>query len=442
MTVSPHLLVLSQNSDPKVVTPELALPDFLYCELERADLISMKQYPSAPVIESLETRSLFAATLLDSSFASGGVATIRLRGTTNKDEIGAGRVAGASDGSTYVLARAKQTYQLFRLTPAGQLDTTFAADKRNILVFPDSKGGSTAAKLAVDASDRVLLIAGSKVIRLDKIGHLDTTFGGGAVALTDFAGITDFSIDGADRVYVTGLTTAGNGVLVERLISRGRLDRTFSGDGRAIIPIPASITAEGKATTQGVAIRALNDGTPTNFTDDTVLVTGSISVNPGSRDGAEAARLTAAGDLDTTYGTNGVVTKLGGAVTDYSYETARASAILPTGGVDIYDNVQRDVGADLSYFRVDHSGVIQDVDETVAFSSYTPNPFGGYAAANAYGTKEYDSSDTVLGPARGALASLAPAYIDADDRAYVSINNGKGRLNVARFLPSALPSTA
>ena len=402
----------------------------------------MKQNMSSVIIESLEPRSLFAATLLDSSFASGGVATIRLRGTTNKDEIGGGLAATTSDGSTYVLARALKTYQLFRLTPSGQLDTTFAADKRNILVFPDGKGGST-GKLAVDASDRVLLIASGKVIRLDSTGHLDTTFGGGAVALTDFASISDFSVDGADRVYVTGSTTAGAGVLVERLISRGRLDRTFSGDGKAVVPIPASVKAVGVATTQGVSVRDLNNGTPTDFSDDTVLVSANISIAVGSRRGAEAARLTAAGNLDAAYGAAGVVTKIGNALTDVNEDTIRATGILPTGSVGFVDTdqVSGGGGSNTTYYRVDRNGVIQDSDETLDSTLYVLTPTGGYVTPSPFGTKEYDSSENLIGAARGALATLGPVYVDADDRAYLVANNGKGRLNVARFLPSALPST-
>ncbi|MGA3034931.1 MAG: hypothetical protein ABSD70_16725 [Terracidiphilus sp.] len=130
---------------------------------------------------------------LDETFGNGGTVAATLVPVANDSSDAVPEaIRFQSNGDILVLvdvtitgANASATTQVLRYTPAGVLDTTFG--DKGIAVLPNSFTGSA---MAIDASNRVL-IAGDMVstsdlaaARLTANGILDTTFGSDGIAAT------------------------------------------------------------------------------------------------------------------------------------------------------------------------------------------------------------------------------------------------------------------
>lgn len=192
-----------------------------------------------------------------------------------------------------------------RLAPAaGQLDSSFATGGVATTRFPNIPSAESANAVTVDSQGRTV-IAGYVnngatndfvVARYLATGGLDLAFGTNGV-VTGFFGATDdigngVAVDSMDRVIVAGYTVVGSKSQfgVARLTSSGVLDTTFSGDGLTTIAF-----GSGAAFVGGVAVDALNR----------VVVSGGQIVS-GQFDLA-VARLTSTGNLDTTFDGDGLL---------------------------------------------------------------------------------------------------------------------------------------
>jgi uncharacterized delta-60 repeat protein len=138
-------------------------------------------------------------------------------------------------------------------------------------------------------------------------GTLDTTFGTGGTVTTSFAdgvaGIGAFEQSNGDIVAVAQVNFVndqGTGIGLVRYTSIGALDTTFGTDG-----ITNTTFAGFTFTPFGFAVQANGD----------VLVAGEALSSAG-RSEFGLARYTSNGILDTTFGTNGLVTTVVGPRTD------------------------------------------------------------------------------------------------------------------------------
>lgn len=203
----------------------------------------------------------------------------------------------------------------------GTLDPTFGDGGLTVLAYPGSGGYSVALQ-----PDGKILVGGysaSKLLlaRLLPNGAPDTSFGTSGVVLIPFGDfgavvqslvvLADGRIVGAGSAHIPGRAagdTADFGVY--RWHSDGGIDSTF-GDG--------GITATDLgATDHAYAVAVLSDGH--------LLVGGSTT---GAKPKFVLVRYTAEGNLDTTFGTSGIVTTdLGGAGSG-----AQAMAVLPDGRI-------------------------------------------------------------------------------------------------------------
>lgn len=188
--------------------------------------------------------------------------------------------------------------------PPGSLDTSFGGGK---LMIPAGIGDDYANALAVQA-DGKLVIAGRgaehlgdfALIRLDRDGELDPTFGTGGRVLTDFAGASEtinaIAIQPDGKIVVAG-TTAGSGTsndfAVARYLTDGTLDPSFGTGGKVV-------TALGSDSDTAYALLIQPDGK---------IVVGGDSNRGSSSSGLDFAlvRYTAAGALDPTFDTDGIV---------------------------------------------------------------------------------------------------------------------------------------
>lgn len=310
---------------------------------------------------------------LDTTFGNGGIAQVPLS-TSEHDRFMA--VTVAKDGSIYaagyVTQGGDQAMALAKYSAAGVLDKSFGKD--GVAVVNVASGGKTAEvarAVAISANGKILIAGpiehdtsatgdGAKdtdvaVLRFDTSGKLDTTFGregiaridfgaGKATSATTFVGDTVWGMGAlpGDRVAMFGTRHAGGerpdgDYVLAGLTSAGVLDTAFGQNGMTVVDVSAvsdnprhlivdkdgTIVASGYSTIDGVV--------------QPVLV-----------------RASAAGQIDRSFGTNGVATArvLPGVAEAYSV-AKQGDAYIAAGygrGADTAEKV------DLIVYRFTSSG--------------------------------------------------------------------------------------
>jgi uncharacterized delta-60 repeat protein len=221
---------------------------------------------------------------------------------------------GASTNSKFVLCRRNAD---------GSPDTSFGTDgEASIDVCPSTD----LAQAMLEQSDGKIVVAGSSfqssnwefsVVRLQADGSLDTTFGTGGKVITGVGASADYCYAIAQQADGK-LVLAGNAlasiecVAVVRLNADGSLDTTFGTGGKLILPV-GSIAAQAN----GVAVQP----------DGKIVVVG-FAWNSTNRDFL-LVRLNSDGSLDPGFGSSGIVTTQIGTAND----TAIALALQADGKI-------------------------------------------------------------------------------------------------------------
>lgn len=300
---------------------------------------------------------------LDSTFSfDGRVASVV---STGGDDV-AEDLALQTDGKTVVAGRSPgpsgkgDAISVIRYNRNGSLDTTFGGDGK---VLTELEVGSVGEAVAIQPDGKVL-VAGSirsltqrfGLIRYNPDGTLDTSFSSDGIQSTGFgdnaAAAEAIAVQPNGKIVVAGTVFIGSDqdFALVRYNPNGSLDTTFSGDGKATTPVgPGSDHA-----------RAMT------LQDDKIVVAGFAHENAdgsGAEDFA-VARFNANGSLDGTFDGDGRVTTPVGAP-DTS-EDVRAVLAQPDGRIV--------VGG-----RADESGTF---DFGFALVRYNPNgsldsTFGG-----------------------------------------------------------------
>jgi uncharacterized delta-60 repeat protein len=251
---------------------------------------------------------------LDNIFGSGGRVVEAAFG-------GAGAAALQSDGKIVVVSGAS----LVRFTINGELDTSFGGGDGWVSTPID------ASHMAIKADGRIVVnsyydYAGFAVAQFLSSGEVDTSFGTGGIATADFGSIYQqaygVAVQPDGKVVVVGRTNMVSdgevqealGFAVARFTDKGKLDNTFSGDGKATADFSPTPGVNDEA--YAAVVQA----------DGSIVVAGrALSYSGG------LARFTATGVLDTAFGGgDGMVV-----TTDFNPE-------LSSGGQDIRLAVQSD----------------------------------------------------------------------------------------------------
>jgi len=310
----------------------------------------------AAVILAVPTVARAAPGDLDHTFGGGdGVAKFH----------GAGEDAGQnvlrqSNGKIVVVGQSEsaqndQNFLLARYTKDGTPDTTFGGGDG--VVTTDFLGGYDDAWGLARTSDGRYVVAGYAenpagtfdhvaVARYTDDGHLDTTFSGDgkvttAVAGYQYADVWRCMVQDNGKVVVVGEAddATGNDMLVMRYQENGRLDPSFSGDGRLTIDLGGRDAAwDGQL---------LDDGT--------ILVAGGSNA-PG--DGRIAlVWITPSGTLDHQEG-GGDGTAVVDLIPDNGFELARAAFVLSSGKIVVVGDDSRAGGGhgDLFMARLNANG--------------------------------------------------------------------------------------
>jgi uncharacterized delta-60 repeat protein len=234
---------------------------------------------------------------LDTTFGSGGIASLRPFNDLFFSPL-AGGVAVESNGGILIVAQAVAA----RLLSNGQADASFGTDGAAELV-------SSAQALTLLPTGKFLvstISASTAAARYTSSGALDSTFGfAGQVA--NLGGTSFIPITSGKLIAVGSLVSAAEpppaksnpqGFLVGRYAANGTVDSSFGTHGAVITTFPN----EGFSSAQAVAVQS----------DGKIVAVGVTEANSpafGQQPSDFAlARYTASGQLDTGFGTNGLVT--------------------------------------------------------------------------------------------------------------------------------------
>ena len=257
---------------------------------------------------------------LDTTFGTGGKVMTHIGvGDTNT----AHAVAIQSDGKIVVAGDSSDGFALARYNTDGSIDTTFGSGGTVVTSDPS---GLTGYAMAIQSNGKILVGGKSGVIfptqfalaRYNTDGSIDTTFGSGGIVKTSINSLEEIraiGIQSTGKIVVAGDSSVSGQVdiFVMRYTSTGVLDTTF---GPAIKDgtIRIWLTSTGLSNTGDDHARALKIQT-----DDKIVVAGRTQTSDFA-----VVRLTADGELDTTFGPNldgGVMTPIGTG-TDYAYALA------------------------------------------------------------------------------------------------------------------------
>jgi uncharacterized delta-60 repeat protein len=277
--------------------------------------------------EPLESRQMFAAGMLDSTFSFDGRATAAFPGgiATAADTV------VQANGKTIVVGQVEFTatngskvrrFAVARFNFDGTLDRTFGPSKNGTVHFDmgnKHNAGATAVALQTDGS---IVVVGSAeiartlafdtrefaVARLLSTGELDTGFSGDGKQLIrikhdSFA--NDVAIQQDGKIVVVGGDFNGGGILtindsdfaICRLNRDGSLDKSFAGGGKRIIGLGENESAR--------AVAIDTNGLPnTNPNFGKIILAGNLNKFPSRQDYA-IVRLNPNGTNDNRFDGNG-----------------------------------------------------------------------------------------------------------------------------------------
>ncbi len=390
----------------------------------------------------------------------------------------------------------------------GALDPSFSDDGVVVTRFFESFGVATDV---ATQSDGKIVVTGAMhrndsidsdfaLVRYTRGGRLDRTFSGNGKVRTDFGGRFDEALAvaiGADgAIVVVGRSL--DSVAVARYLSDGRLDRSFSGDGRARFPgvglfggNDVALQPDGRIVVVGsngeelVVLRLRPNGVPDDAfgsegvvrTDvgvshdaaHAVVITGSgrivvggeANIDPARSSDFVVAKYRSGGSLDRTFDGDGIVTA------DFdSYEDSVNDLVLTGGGgvIAVGQASEAPGGADQSsdvglmrfapdgtpvstfgtdgqvvvdfgsYFDNSHGAAMLD-DGSIALASHLESPTGATAAV-----ARVDARTGELDPAfgDGGIADTG-APVSGDDVGGLAVDT-EGRIVTATGAAFELPS--
>jgi uncharacterized delta-60 repeat protein len=280
---------------------------------------------------SFTTAASFAHGALDASFGTGGDVTVA---STNSAPVSLAFVP--STGQTLVgvyVADGSPNGQSFlvRLSSTGAIDSTFGSGGRvnlpsgmGVNQVLDAGGGNVLA-VGTPAAAGSASAAGIELVRLTPTGALDANFGtDGVVTVASLgSGHQKSTVIGADgRIFVgTDPSTGPLGASelgIAAFTSSGTLDSTFGTSGIAQTTLGGAVNGR-----VGLAIQP----------DGQLVIAGGVSIS-GTPSQAVVARFLATGLPDTGFATNGVFAQLfGGTGDSLGKITVSANGELVVAGI-------------------------------------------------------------------------------------------------------------
>jgi len=188
---------------------------------------------------------------------------------------------------------------------AGSLDTTFG--KSGTTATSIANADSILDSMLALSNDNILVFAGgAAVVEFTSNGALDTSFGSKGVATLSTAITGSLAAQPNGQIVIGGIVTPSGGgadLAVERLNSNGTMDSSFGSGGVALVSLGTRSPNVGNA----VLIY------PSTVADsgDILVCTTLINVGRGQPYQTGLARFTPSGQLDATFGTEGLSIQTG-----------------------------------------------------------------------------------------------------------------------------------
>jgi len=258
---------------------------------------------------------------VESSFGHSGITTLALEAqvhtTTQVSPVADGKIliAGTSDNDSVVT----------RLSSSGVVDTSFGSNGTRR--FGIDGNSENFGNFAID-SQQGLLIAGTSdddfvVTRLSSSGVVDTSFGGSGYTLFDLERANDWVGDAVQLVtgHFLMLGTSNDDIAVVRLNPNGIIDSSFGIGGRVILSVTSSSREWGAKLLVQPDGRILIGGTTNAYPVNNIANTDLLII-----------RLNADGSRDNSFGTNGIrVHELGGRHDDLGAMSLDSSSRILVG---------------------------------------------------------------------------------------------------------------
>jgi len=224
---------------------------------------------------------------LDSTFGSGGFLYMNWNGLNNTFGNAyslATQVIGSDEKIIVAGSQASGGLRVDRYNSDGSVDTSFGTNGRTIIT-----NGGYALAVAIQTDGKIVTIGDvGTMVRLNVDGSLDKAFGSGGIVQTSLKSRT-LGLQSTNKIITCGGATSGRGgIYVERFNSNGTLDGSFGSSGKASVP-----------SCNNVAIDR----------SDRVLAGGSVNQANSTKKVTyfdfAVTRLTAAGQVDNTFGVGG-----------------------------------------------------------------------------------------------------------------------------------------
>lgn len=355
------------------------------------------------ILETLESRQMFAAGALDTTFSLDGKTGIGLNGHATTDDV-----AVQSDGKSVVVGTFEdisgigrpRTLAVTRLNADGTADRTFGTTGDGRMIM--GPGWLPGSAVAIQRDGGIVVVGTGAthqfaVMRIRPDGKRDFSFGNrGSVDITvkgaSFA--EDVAIQPDGKIVVVGSDFNSGGFLsfgdsdfaIARLNRDGSLDKSFAGDGTRIIGMGEEEHAK--------AVAIDTNGTPsTNPNFGKIVLAGERTNGDGLQQYA-LARLNPDGGLDTTFDDDGTLaTRFKG----YSKAFVNGVVIQPNGTVVVVGNATDGIHTD---------------NTPIAVVRYLPNghidrSFGGTGSGTAtidFGGKDI-GGDVMLSTGGGLIVA-------------------------------------
>ncbi|HET6713794.1 MAG TPA: delta-60 repeat domain-containing protein [Actinomycetota bacterium] len=265
---------------------------------------------------------------LDRTFGGDGRVVTNLTGSSDS----VADVAIQANGRIVVVGRTPGRrygkFALARYRPDGRLDQTFGGD--GIVTTNMAKREDAASAVTIQTDGRIVVVGTASIrarrvfaiARYDPDGTLDAGFGNNGKARIGFTqggddAAADVAVQPDGRIVVVGSSFDLDRFALARLDPDGTLDPTFHADGKVTTSV-----SNGADSAEAVAIQP----------DGKIVVVGESWTLSGW-DGIDVARYETDGQVDPTFGIDGVATVDLTEGSDGAGDMARAVAIQPDGKI-------------------------------------------------------------------------------------------------------------
>jgi len=343
------------DGDGKVVTSFGAYVDRAYATAIQSDGKVVVAGYSTDFIDGQHTGIALARYMpdgsLDPAFGNGGKVVTNL---SPLDEARAVLLQGDRILVAGVTLRTTRDFVVLRYTSTGALDPAFG-DGFLGRTYIDFGVSDTAAALALQADGKIV-VAGTggtltnpdfALARLSADGQLDLGFGTSGKVVTDLAGgmdtLTSVAVQPDQSIIAAGHARVANvdQFAAARYLTDGSLDPTFGVD-----------TGNGRTGKAFVEVGQASGATGVTVLSDGRILLGGSSYDTPTGSVFAVLRLTSSGDLDGTFGTNGITTTN---LTGFNDE-ARAMVVQADGKIILAGRVQVNGQSDFALVRYTADG--------------------------------------------------------------------------------------